>query len=225
MNAVATTTKAATHWLVKDNSTLSVSFETAVGSEQVCVCFYINGKAEHTQLHSLPDSRKLWVSMRKDGYEPGNAPEPVAVAPTTIKVNCEAIKATLDHAAAHGVKSPKMVVRDLGFTRAKDVSQNPGHIYVKAGTSYGDEYYGKINPEGYFMPARDCPDHIVERLKEIEGNILEEVRAYGRETGNCSFCTRTLTHKNSIQLLYGPRCAENYGLPHTYGDLEKLGLE
>jgi hypothetical protein len=41
---------------------------------------------------------------------------------------------------------------------------------------------------------------------------------FGTESGSCIFCARELTHEDSDPALggagYGPKCAENYGLPH-----------
>lgn len=212
--------KPVTNWLTKEGSALSVSFEAS--GNHVCVTHYNCGHCESSIILTREAGRLVWANWREQGYiHDKNFQRPNA-KPASVKVNCEAIRDKLEHAIAHGVKAPKMQVADLGFTRAKDNSKNPGYIYVKSGTKYGDDYYGKINPQGWFEPCRDCPPEIITRVKAVSGDILGEVRAHGKATGNCSFCNRKLTNDNSIQLLYGPVCAENYGLPHTYGDLEAL---
>jgi hypothetical protein len=138
--------------------------------------------------------------------------------PANQALNVQPIKVKLDTAHRNGIKAPKMLVEGFCFTRAKDSSKNPGCIYVKAGKDWEATYYGKITPEGAFLPSNDCTQKVRDNLAAITVDIVEAAKAYGRKTGHCSFCSRTLTHGVSIALSYGPVCAENYGMPHDYDD-------
>lgn len=51
------------------------------------------------------------------------------------------------------------------------------------------------------------------KLSEDDKLTAEKAAAFGKLYGVCVFCGLTLTNEASIEVGYGPVCAENYGLP------------
>jgi len=43
-------------------------------------------------------------------------------------------------------------------------------------------------------------------------NPEEIAKEYGRLTGNCCFCHKELSTDNSLEVGYGPICADNFNL-------------
>ena len=84
---------------------------------------------------------------------------------------------------------------------------NAGAVYVK----HGDQYQGKISG-GKFHAGRDClddtPQAVVRAAQDPRGVAVQ----YGRDTGICACCGRTLTDPASIEVGIGPICAEKWGL-------------
>ncbi len=129
-----------------------------------------------------------------------NAPKAVGVS---------AIVDTFAKARTNGVKTPKMHLGEFRFSRAGDRSANPGGIYVYKDDTVGT-YLGKI-VGGRLMMQRPFA-HLEKEVLKVIANPAEEAIAYGRRTGNCSICSRTLTAEESIERTIGPVCASNYGL-------------
>jgi hypothetical protein len=76
-------------------------------------------------------------------------------------------------------------------------------------------YYGKIQ-NGVFASSHLCPAGVFEALQDFAQNPLEAAKLYGTLTGNCCFCGRELTDNKagrSVEVGYGPICAEKWGLP------------
>lgn len=83
------------------------------------------------------------------------------------------------------------------------VGTNTGNPYAKVWNQLGDipgqwEYVGR------------APLHW---LTEDHRVTAEQAARFGHVTGCCVFCTRKLTDERSIEVGYGPRCAEREGLP------------
>lgn len=82
-------------------------------------------------------------------------------------------------------------------------SRNKGGIYISA----GGEYYGRVEADGTPVLAPDAPEGLLELLERVNEDPLAAAQDYGRETGTCSVCGRTLTDPLSIQAGIGPVCA------------------
>lgn len=193
---------------------VQISFEASTDpdyADKMCVSFLpLDGSwGTETRIVSIAEARAIYKQLRETGAVKGEANRTFNAAP---------IKAKLDTAAANGVKSPKMLVEGFCFTRAKNTSKNPGCIYVKAGKEWEATYYGKITPEGAFIPSNECTQSVIDALAAIADDVVGAAKAYGRRHGCCSFCSRELTNHVSIALSYGPICAEKYGMPHDYND-------
>jgi hypothetical protein len=75
---------------------------------------------------------------------------------------------------------------------------------------YGSQprYLGKVSRQG----VTNCSAEVADNLRLIAADPLSAAVAYGRLTGSCSICARTLTDPVSIERGIGPICADNYGL-------------
>jgi hypothetical protein len=125
----------------------------------------------------------------------------------SVDVSVGKIEDLLNTAMGNGMKRPVFRAKGLSLSFAGANSVNAGAVYVKA----GGEYQGKIMG-GKFMPARACEDDTSEKLLAIAADPRGSAIDYGRETGQCACCGRTLTNAESIDLGIGPVCAEKWGL-------------
>lgn len=103
----------------------------------------------------------------------------------------------------------------LGIAGPK--SKYAGQVNVTDDYPYGSNvWYGRIDKDGnWTQPRRELQmmDEVAEALNEFAKDPQQAASAYGRLMGHCCFCNRTLTDDRSIEVGYGPNCAEYYGLP------------
>lgn len=135
------------------------------------------------------------------------ARQDAARAAAAPAVSIAAVEASLANAKASGIQFPKLRLADFVFSPAGASSANAGSIYVK--TRDGD-YLGKIQ-NGKFLKVRACTDEQEAEVVEVASDPKQAAIAYGRRTGSCSCCGRTLTNHASIELGIGPICAEKFG--------------
>jgi hypothetical protein len=135
------------------------------------------------------------------------------------------LRKRFDLAKASGIARPRINLGDLVFSMAGERSKNPGCIYVKAGTGWDAEYYGKVDLEGNFYPARDLCDEDRQRVLAVTADVFAAARAHGARHNRCCFCSRDLTTTESVALGWGPVCAERYGLPHDIEAARELRPE
>lgn len=122
---------------------------------------------------------------------------------------------------SHGLKWPKVrlqaadgqaVVLKLNGIKSK----YQGSIAVSNGGEYGsadNKYFGRLDANGTWVPARDSSPAIVELLEKLSLNPAEVAASYGKLTGNCCFCQIALRDARSTAVGYGPICADHFGLP------------
>ena len=122
-------------------------------------------------------------------------------------IDASRIEALLATAAAGGLKAPKFRADGLTFSIAGAASRNAGAVYVKG----GGVYFGKISG-GRFSPSRDAAAGTGEAVARIAADPTAAAVAYGRLTGSCACCGRTLSDPASVALGIGPICAERWGL-------------
>ena len=112
--------------------------------------------------------------------------------------------------ARQSLKRPVYRAEGLTLSAPSEHSSNAGGIYVKS----GQDYYGKVIGST-FMPSRDLRgarlDEVSTLLQRIAKNPKEAAIEYGRKTGTCACCGRTLTDPTSISLGIGPICIEKWG--------------
>lgn len=90
------------------------------------------------------------------------------------------------------------------------MGRNAGGAWV----TVGGELAGKIDRSGEFVAYDNLlgKDALVTFIDSLQHNLVEMVAEYGKKTGQCSCCGRTLTNQASIDLGIGPICMEKYGL-------------
>lgn len=99
--------------------------------------------------------------------------------------------------------------RQFKISPAGANSTNAGCLYVKS----DDVYLGKITPAGEFFAARGVDvTGVAESIKAFAENPEGAASSYGHSVGMCCFCGRGLTDSRSVEVGYGPICADKYGL-------------
>ena len=162
-------------------------------------------RAYYTRHNTLSD--KQFYALDRMVNAPSIKTENVDLAP---------IKKILDHAHyIGGLKNPKFRLKDVIVSRAKDNSRNPDALYIteNAPQKYWDErkYFGKISG-GKFTPSRDCTSEIFLALQDLESDPYTKAVNYGKWSGQCSCCGKTLTDPKSLELGIGPICIQKFGL-------------
>lgn len=162
-------------------------------------------------LHKLSDSQKFWLIKKAEQYNPAN-PKPAAVG---VKVGSGfAALAAMFKKAKETLKRPKIRLQDsLGnaveISVAPESGKNAGFLYIKS----NKEYAGKVSPAGEFFPVSTCATATKEYLASFAENPALKAKEYGRLTGSCCFCARTLEDGRSVSAGFGPICADKFGLP------------
>jgi Family of unknown function (DUF6011) len=105
----------------------------------------------------------------------------------------------------------KVTLRHIGTKR------HPGPIHVEVGGTSR----GTIGTDGSFDELADeaLNDLITDVLREFNRNPSEALERYGRETGVCGVCDRTLTNPESIARGIGPVCARKVLIETLTGDV------
>lgn len=124
------------------------------------------------------------------------------------KIELRRVTALLLLARENGIKWPKLRTRSLMVRFRKD-----GDLCVVS--SDRETYFGVLSTkDGVLSLRRPMSQELQAELLAMNTDPVEAARLYGQITGNCCFCGHVLTHHDSIELGYGPVCAENWGLPH-----------
>lgn len=120
------------------------------------------------------------------------------------EVSVEAIAMMFNRAKSRGGKKPKFMFKQLMLSAAPDHGRNPGAIYV----NFDGIYSGKI-VNGKLFASKDAPDNIIELLNQIPDNIEDAIK-FGKQTGTCACCGKTLTDPKSVEAGIGPICASRW---------------
>jgi hypothetical protein len=136
------------------------------------------------------------------------------------------MKAVIDliqGARNRGLKWPKLWLRlpdgtPIRINIAGDQSRTPGYLMLTDGKPYGSsQFFGRISPAGDMEPGRDgSPEQRRELVTLLQGLATDPARtaaAYGHMTGHCTFCGLPLTDSRSVDVGYGPTCAQKFGMP------------
>lgn len=99
-----------------------------------------------------------------------------------------------------GLRRLTMRYGDLSIRRAPNTGANQGHLYV----FWGESYRGKITPNGTFKGYRQ--PGLEKALEEVAVDPIGAALKYGRETGKCSCCGRSLSDPVSVFGGIGPVC-------------------
>ena len=194
------------------------------------VAFYDGGS---NFMHSLRSSWNKWGSLtigqsravldglRTEGVR-ALPPVPIAFEADGVEITgFPKIRAMVDR-ARESLKRPTIRIPlgqdgEIRLKLAGDGSRNPGAIYVTRKINGEDpKYLGKIDPSGNADRKLSVADPSVhDRLRALEADPAGLMAREGRRLGACQFCARTLTEAGSLEVGYGPICAERYGLPHS----------
>lgn len=123
------------------------------------------------------------------------------------EVNAERIREMFAKAKASGLKRPAFVAGGLRLTLASEYSRSPGAIYIVQDGQYAGKIVGNK-----FLATRYATAETRQRIELLSGNPQEAARAFGKETGTCCCCGRTLSDPVSVEAGIGPICANKWGL-------------
>lgn len=120
---------------------------------------------------------------------------------------------TLAMLADRGEDVEGVYFKEAGYPEA-GVDEGTYYKVVK-GTNTGNWYAKEWVPDvpgdpGTWKYAGRKPMHFLTALDRVTG---DEAARFGKTTGRCVFCSRMLTDERSIEVGYGPICAEREGLP------------
>lgn len=124
-------------------------------------------------------------------------------------VGIQAINDLFAVALDHGKKKPVFRAKGLCIKIAKLWADRLYVTDIVTGT-----YYGKIE-HGNFVARSETPASTLGFLCEIASDPKKAAIEYGRDTGSCCFCNRSLTDDKSgksVERGYGPVCATKHGL-------------
>lgn len=113
------------------------------------------------------------------------------------------------------------------LTIAGPGAKAPGSVTVcendrNTTNDYGEparEWLGRVTLDGAYQPARAAngrADAIARRLREFACEPAKIAAEHGKLTGRCCFCNHVLGEgkdKRSVEVGYGPDCADHFGLP------------
>lgn len=100
-------------------------------------------------------------------------------------------------------------------------AKKPGTVTITDGGPYGSNiWYGRVLTDGTWEKSGKggpCMDEVGQLLQDLAGNPDQVIVLSGIATGTCCFCNRDLTTTASVDVGYGPVCAENFDLPWGNG--------
>jgi hypothetical protein len=107
--------------------------------------------------------------------------------------------------------------------------KNEGGINVTDGGPYEDnKWYGRIEKKsarftsnGRLLREKGWSNTLPAFLRSFEVDPVAASKFSAKQTGDCCFCSRTLTDQRSIAEGYGPVCAERYGLTWGAGKVDR----
>lgn len=143
--------------------------------------------------------------------------ETPVTAPATIQVSVAQINDMFDK-AAQKMKRIKVTLQDSAgqrvvFKRAGPSSKYSGQILVSDGGTFGQAtFFGRIDQQGMFHTTQKTTDSVRALISEFAADPEDVAGKYGRLTGSCCFCTKSLDDPRSLNVGYGPVCAKHFGL-------------
>jgi hypothetical protein len=203
---------------------LAAALPTLKGTRQYEFAISLLAQAtERSELGSGALSPNQWQWVRK------LAAQPALPAQSTAPADLTPIQQLFAKAAGPKAtqlnRSALLFATDDGtqyrLSVAGNASQNPGSINVTdngPGGFGGRVWFGRIALDGRFVPSRrvaaELTTAVVAALAAFAANPQAQAARFGRDTGVCCFCARELTDPRSIEVGYGPICADRWGLPH-----------
>ncbi len=121
-------------------------------------------------------------------------------------VETGALEAAFNTARGAGAARVSLTFGGMKIKPAKETSANAGALYV---TEEG-RYLGKVMG-GRFLRVRECTQEQEAKVVSLLADPKGFATQYGKETGVCCVCNRTLTDPVSVANGIGPICADKMG--------------
>lgn len=183
---------------------------TAVADDREQLVALIKSKAPNSSFFSSLQCQLIakgnlsaaqWNCVRKELNK--SAPEQAAI-------DSRKLIAFFDDAAKH-LKWPSVRLNNgVKLRRTGEMSKNPGAINVFVES----EWVGRITRDGNVrLLLRADEASTLAEIKTFAIDPAQVAAAYGQRYGHCCFCGLELTDHRSVDVGYGPICAEHFGLP------------
>jgi hypothetical protein len=175
---------------------------------------------QHTNFHSCTQAQR--DAYQKSQLEKAGQASFITGAPVMApKLDMTGVNALFDKASASGLKWPKIRLitpagQNVALGRAGDRSKYKGQVMVTDGGPFGSNvYFGRVDQAGEYHPTDQSTPEIRSLLEQLGADPAKVASAYGKLTGNCCFCHRSLfgEDQRSTDVGYGPVCARKFGLP------------
>lgn len=189
------------------------AFKLAYPAQWAWICanpsfdFAVSMREAVTKYGNLTDGQHAAVD-RCIARETERKAAQIAKTTTARAINTGRIEEVFQNAHNAQLKRPVLRVGELTLTLAPPGGKNPGAIYV---TRAGDVYLGKVK-DGVYSPSRDATAADLTLVEETGRDPLALAVAYGRRTGNCACCGRTLSDPESVERGIGPICLSKWSL-------------
>lgn len=166
--------------------------------------------------------QEFWVEKlaakiaKPEGDAVEKAPEPIKVA------QFGGVYALFKAAKQH-LKFPKINLQladgsPVQLYLSGPKSKKPNVVNVTNGAKYGwsnNVWYGRVLEDGMMETGKIAPANFEEvklLLKKLAAQPAQVAAEYGKLTGKCCFCNKTLSDEKSTAAGYGPVCAKKFGL-------------
>lgn len=156
------------------------------------------------------DARERVRRIREDA---GIGADPSVPAPSF-----PAVMERLRTAVANGLKRPRLRFRTPGGQtiqiKLNTTGPNEGKANISDGKPFGQGvWFGRIAHDGVLERRTESYGRVAEFMARLSEDLIATAALYGRTTGECCFCARELTTKESLAVGYGPVCAAHWNLP------------
>ena len=165
----------------------------------------------------------LWMQLRSKGTLSPKQIEAINRSITTSKsVRVHSMKGVISllEKATGFAKLTFKLTSDLDLCLYKATARSKFHGQIQLTSNPKGLYFGRLTPQGELFLYKDATpvkEELVNLLNRLASNPEKVASEYGKITGSCSFCRRTLTDAVSRQVGYGKTCAGKYGLPYGKG--------
>jgi hypothetical protein len=157
--------------------------------------------------------RQREATLRMVAREEARAAAEVAL----MRVGGQSIMDALAAAQGSGLKKPKL--RAAGITISTASSTGSIHFKIHIKPDGDEDSYAIFKPlwatdDGQHLVGSMTPEaaaQIVAGFTQIARDPHAAAIEYGRQTGTCACCGRTLTDPESVRLGIGPVCRKNWG--------------
>ena len=169
----------------------------------------------------LSDKQLYWVNTLNARAIEAAAP---AVPAEIINVGAfQPVVNMITQAASPKLKNPKVRLlleggEKIVLSVAKENSKVPGSINITDGGPFGNNiWYGRVEVDGTWTPSKagkEVQTSMIAILQALATDPVGVACEYGKLSGHCCFCGKSLTDISSVFNGFGARCAENFKLTY-----------